>query len=61
MLTVAIKPGHEKRWRAYVPVARAAIKAMREPTEAVLEVDEWTGGDLWRLSIDAALSQGDER
>ena len=77
MLTVALAPGAEKFWRTYEPLARTAIEAMREPTEAMLQaaaVDRTprtatnsldrmyeSVGHLYRAAIDAALSQGDER
>jgi hypothetical protein len=47
-------------------VARAAIEAMQEPTEAMLDVGEWSGGEngigrgsahaAWSVMIDAALT-----
>jgi hypothetical protein len=50
-------------WRSYLDAARAALKAMREPTLEMLEVamvgcPDW--GDLpddWRKMIDRALSE----
>lgn len=51
-------------WQAYVPEAKAAIEAMREPTEAMaftggnVVVDEdmsIVGKDVWQAMIDAAL------
>lgn len=59
-------------WEIFVPEARAAIEAMREPTEAMLEVvtdpilrlgeptlprvQQWRDA-LWRAMIDKALSE----
>lgn len=52
-------------WRGFIPAARAAIEAMREPTEEMKAPDDvhWDyschvcGGakDTWHLMIDAAL------
>lgn len=66
------KPGDpwRKWWESFVPEARAAIAAMREPTEAMREaaldadLDIYWGymaegpgkpGDVWRAMIGAAL------
>ena len=51
------------RWRCHVVEARAAIAAMREPTDEMLEAgtDEATSGfvsPVWRAMIDAALAEG---
>lgn len=40
--------------------ARAAIEAMREPTDAMAESTHWgpaTGATVWRTMIDAALGK----
>ena len=55
----------EPSWLAFVPQARAAIEAMREPNEQMLKV-AWNyaghpdkefvlDGGMWREMIDAAL------
>ncbi len=49
-------------WEAYLPMARAAIEAMREPNEAMVfaaaECDEFnTFEEEWAAAIDAALSE----
>lgn len=51
-------------WTLYVPQARAAIAAMREPTEAMMEAGRDLGpsealitGNEYRAMIDAALSE----
>lgn len=57
-----------RNWRKFVPEARAAIKAMRDPTEAMLEaVDcggdkkEWLSGKaaiaIFQRMIDGALKE----
>ncbi len=45
-------------------IARAAIAAMREPTEVMIGNVQWLGADwrknlisIWRAMIDAALSE----
>lgn len=58
----------EPTWKAFVPMARAAIEAMREPTEAMIVVgaeqvvmitdrkrDFHPVKELWMDMIDAAL------
>ena len=40
----------------YREYARAALEAMREPTDAMLDAAE-IGDHEWRLAIDAALSE----
>lgn len=60
-----LTPGHPA-WKQYCCQARAAITAMREPTEAM--IDAWVSlyntnpmhvdvmpGDYWRAMIDTAL------
>ncbi len=50
------------RWRLYVPQARAAIEAMREPTDLMDKAGRFYGGsesrDVWVAMIDAALEEG---
>lgn len=49
----------------YEAIARAAIAAMREPTDEMMSVTEWWGDltgrpehvDVWRAMIDAALTE----
>lgn len=58
---VAFQQLPESAWVDHVDMARAAIEAMREPTQAMVEVGEpyaieysdFAGG--WRLAIDEAL------
>jgi hypothetical protein len=47
--------------RSYHLQARAAIAAMREPTEAMIEAvpDVMTASEAWQAMIDAALSPGE--
>lgn len=46
----------ERPHESYVKLARAAIAAMREPTEAMLERgDHGTSADGWAAMIDEAL------
>lgn len=55
-----------RNWEAAEHVARAVIRAMREPTPAMLDGSRWvdpqyddplpSGADYWRAMIDAALS-----
>jgi hypothetical protein len=60
MLDVAIRPGEEQRWRLYVKKSRAAIAAMREPTEEMLcageECDTNGPNASWQAMIDKALT-----
>lgn len=54
-------------WQWYEPMARAAIKEMREPTDAMVsamiwQVNDWqnergTDQDVWYAPIDAALKE----
>lgn len=52
-------------WKACMNAARAAIEAMREPTEGMTSPEgtcsEWVNGAeaaaLWRYMIDAALTE----
>ena len=58
---VADGPGVLRQsWRAYVPMARAAIEAMREPTELMVAAANRNNHprdvDTWRTMIDAALN-----
>jgi hypothetical protein len=55
----------EPAWKSYEAEARAAIEAMREPTEAMVEagsdapIMNYDGNDprdVWRLMISAALT-----
>ena len=62
---------NEPQWKLYEEEARAAIAAMREPTEAILKVIardlpadghgvefvEGDAPDYWRSMIDAALQE----
>lgn len=46
-------------WTLYVKMARAAIEAMREPTEEMANAGAkvaFMSADLWAAMIDAALS-----
>ena len=46
-------------WAKSIAVARLAIQAMREPTEAMLEagpVEPYMDRDVWARMLDAALS-----
>jgi hypothetical protein len=50
----------DRYWRRWIPEARAAISAMREPTEAMKRAadrlpDVMSVGDEWRAMIDEAL------
>lgn len=58
----------EPLWRSYVSSARAAIAALREPTEAMVEAAEsrqlsvhepLPAETAWRLMIAAALGESD--
>lgn len=55
--------GWTKNAKDYIPHARAAIEAMREPTEAMAEAAEspndyrGTQYTTWRTMIDAALNE----
>jgi hypothetical protein len=60
----SIKPEHNLNYlRAYEPIARAVIAAMREPTDAMVEASnrEWDGrmshrsSGAWQAMIDEAL------
>jgi hypothetical protein len=51
-------------WMNFEPQARAAIAAMREPTEAMIKAGTAHGGQtntdvIWQAMIDAALSPGE--
>lgn len=51
-------------WEAYADDVRAAIRALREPSEAMVssgmaEIDHDGAGDCWRAMIDAALGDAD--
>jgi len=52
-----------RNWHFYVPLARAAIEAMREPTEEMIdacgngECAKWAPG-AWTAMISAALGAG---
>lgn len=46
---------HPEWWRVYVPGARAAILAMREPTPAVLAMERWVPNATWSEMIDEVL------
>ena len=48
-------PGDERIDTLVDLAARAAIEAMREPTEA-MESAAWGSCDVWRAMIDAALT-----
>lgn len=59
------------KWRYCLPEARAAIEAMREPTDAMIMAAEWAEPEYreddrdmaiqfkaeWRAAIDAALNE----
>ncbi|MBN9504970.1 MAG: hypothetical protein J0I69_02995 [Altererythrobacter sp.] len=51
-------------WQDYLPEARAVLEAIREPSDAMLEVDarrpdgSFYPEDHWRAMIDAALEEG---
>ena len=60
---LAAKQETENEFRFYMDSARAAIEAMREPTEEMLKsfygdapIEQWLGND-WRDMIDAALKE----
>lgn len=69
MSAEALGPGR-KLWEAYVPLALAAITALRNPTEAMVEAGDFSDPDdilglsnrdpdprdTWRAMIDAALN-----
>lgn len=67
----AIKMATAQNWTGpHLPfdeMARAALQALREPTEAMEEAAKPYGicmsalDDAWRAMIDAALSEGAER
>lgn len=47
-------------WQDFIPEARAAILAMREPTEAVLDAgppSPYMDPEIWAKMIDAALAE----
>lgn len=53
--------GYDARWDFYIPMAKAAIHAMRDPTEAMLDAGHSQtdfAGDAWQSMIDAALEEG---
>lgn len=64
--TVIVLPWEAQDQDDFRAIARAAIAAMREPTEAMLEsvsaltMRDNTPGMDWRLMIDAALSEPQE-
>lgn len=57
----------DMEWPLVVQDARAALLAMREPTEEMLEwlrdtgavglAERWKGKDIWQAMIDAALKE----
>lgn len=49
----------EQYWRRHLPTARAAIEAMREPTEAMTLAGDERGDptSMYQAMIDAALSE----
>ena len=63
--------GWTKNAKDYIPHARAAIEAMREPTDAMVMAAEWAEPEYreddmdvgatykaeWRAAIDAALNE----
>lgn len=49
-----IKFEGEPMWRSYLPAARAALMAIREPTERIPAATD--GG--WKAMVDAALEEG---
>lgn len=48
----------DQNWQAWVPMARAAITAMREPTDAMMVTHN--AYDVWPKMIDAALAPSTE-
>lgn len=52
-----------RHWQSYVPMAEAAIEAMRTPTKDMVEAGDDACGiyrhaeDTWRKMIDAALPE----
>lgn len=67
MLTVAIECGKAQRWRTYAPKARAAIEAMREPTQAMTDAGIVSNQrilhncvGIWQEMISAALATSAE-
>lgn len=52
--------GWTKNAKDYIPHARAAIEAMREPTPAVIDGMRENIGplvEMWRAAIDASLAE----
>ena len=55
----------DRQWRQHIPAARAAIAAIREPSESMLE-GGWRGagpeapGSVWRNMIDRLLAEQPE-
>lgn len=54
----------DKRWHLQIPVARAVLEAIREPTEAmvgagydcpIIDYDGQDPKEVWQAMIDAAL------
>ena len=53
------RAGLRPAWESYEPEARAALTAMRKPTEAMLQafVHQPMGLAFWEAGIDAALTE----
>ena len=52
---------NEPRQNDYLDAARAAIAALREPSDAMIEAGEMCdAADVWRSMIDAILNEGNE-
>lgn len=49
----------DKMWQAFPPEATAAIEAMREPTDAMVDTGQWQVDpvSLYQSFIDAALNE----
>jgi hypothetical protein len=43
-------------WEDFVPVARAVLVAMRDPTDSMIQTSSSDGGRIWRMMIDAELT-----
>lgn len=52
----------EFEWMAYIDSARAAIAALREPSEGMIDAapDVHLSTAIWTAMIDAALSEGSD-
>lgn len=64
--TVSLGARHDGSENGWIQAARAAIAAMREPTDAMWDAgsdvyadpyEDWTETDIWRSMIDEALKE----